>query len=178
MPEHDDDDLAALEFDPREASVHDDDLAVLEFDAGEASARDVDLTSDAVDTQTEATAEESAGAEAGPQLFTVANPPDTVSVSALIDGRTQRVDLSPKATGMTESELAEEVAVLADLARRKGLGGQHNLLRERFKEAGDVTGVDGNRVLGDMIERGLELPTPEQASTAQAEVFATRYTDK
>ncbi|MEI8045334.1 MAG: hypothetical protein WCL11_28245, partial [Verrucomicrobiota bacterium] len=64
------------------------------------------------------------------------------------------------------------------LLQKDGQPQIENLLQERFKEAGDVTGVDGNRVLGDMIERGLELPTPEQASTTQAEVFATRYTDK
>ncbi|CDO85912.1 hypothetical protein AWC29_08020 [Mycobacterium triplex] len=48
------------------------------------------------------------------------NPPKTVSVAALMDGRTQRVRLSSKVTSMTETELAAEIVVLADLAYKKG----------------------------------------------------------
>jgi hypothetical protein len=133
---------------------------------------------DAIDSVTEDTEEEE---EDGMQLFTVTNPPETVSVSALIDGRTQRVRLSPKATNLTESELAEEVIVLADLARQKGRAGQHTYLMENasqtegLQELGEI-GLDSNELLRQFTETGMQLPTPEQADAAQAEVFAARYT--
>jgi hypothetical protein len=111
----------------------------------------------------------------------VTNPPETVSVSALIDGRTQRVRLSPKANSLTESELAEEIIVLAGLARKKGLAGQHTYLLENASQIEGLDGltelgVDSNQLLRDFMDAGMQLPTPEQADAAQAEVFAARYT--
>lgn len=107
--------------------------------------------------------------------------PETVSVSALMDGRTQRVELSPKVTSMSETELAEEILVIADLARQKGLAAQHSYLLgdDSLSETMREMGIDGNDVVRDFMENGIGLTTPEQAAAAQAEVFATRYsTDK
>ncbi len=61
-------------------------------------------------------------------LFTATNPDGTVSVTALMGGQILRVDLSPQMTTMTESELAEEITVIASLARRQAQAGQHVLI--------------------------------------------------
>jgi hypothetical protein len=203
MPQHfgDDDrhdDLSALDFGGAdETGSHSDDVAesdALDFSAADDSGVEsaVDALDeyappepeengselDAIDSVTEDTEEEE---EDGMQLFTVTNPPETVSVSAAMDGRTQRIELSPKATSMTESELSDEILVLADLARQKGLAGQHTYLLENVSQTegqeilGEI-GLDGNEVLREFMETGMQLPTPEQADAAQAEVFAARYT--
>jgi hypothetical protein len=91
--------------------------------------------------------------------FTVANPANTVWVSAGIGGTTLRVNLSPTLVHITEAMLAEEICVLAGLARLKGQAGQRTLLLD----AGVANTDDA------------DLASPEQATAAQAEVFATRY---
>ncbi len=199
MPKYDEhDDLAALDF----SAVESDSEAVEESDALDFSSpddndeeSDVDALHDyapsepedtdtdlaAIESQTDATQEAEADGEEAAQMFTVTNPPETVSVSALMDGRTQRVELSPKVTSMTESELADEILVIADLARQKGLAAQHSYLLEdaSLSETMREMGMDGNEVVRDFMENGIGLTTPEQAAAAQAEVFATRYaTDK
>ncbi|OBI59782.1 hypothetical protein A5706_01415 [Mycobacterium sp. E796] len=136
------------------------------------------------DTDTELAAIHSASADAADEdeeevgpLFTVTNPPETVSVSALIGGRVHQISLSPKVTGMSESELADEIVVIAGLARQKGLAGEHTYLLENdsLSETMRAIGLDGNEVLRDFMENGIGLPTPEDADAEQAEVFATRY---
>ncbi len=181
MPQHlpgdDHDDLAAMDF-----SVADD-------DRGEKSAADMlgkyvpaqpentGTAMDAMRSQTQATGEEEEKEdEDAVELFTVTNPPRTVRVSALMDGRIQQIDLSAKLTSISESDLADEILVLADLARQKGLAGLHTYLLESESELG----LDGTGALPDFVKTaGLDLPTAEQVAAAQAEVFATRYpTDK
>lgn len=49
-------------------------------------------------------------------VFTVTNPPGTVTVAAYLDGRVHQIALSPKVVNMTERELADEIRVIADLA--------------------------------------------------------------
>jgi hypothetical protein len=170
-----------------------DDLAALDFsvaDDGEegsaVDALDVYAPAETEDTDTELAAIHSASAdgegedeeESGP-LFTVTNPPETVSVSALIGGRVHQISLSPKVTGMSESELADEIVVIAGLARQKGRAGEHTYLLENdsLSETMRAMGLDGNEVLRDFMENGVGLPTPEKADAEQAAVFATRYTD-
>ncbi|OBG68454.1 MULTISPECIES: hypothetical protein [unclassified Mycobacterium] len=197
MPQYDDhDDLAALDFsavgtgsdtleesdaldfsapdgDDEESAVD----ALHDYAPSEPEDAETDLA--AIDSQTDADA--APDDEESPELFTVTNPPETVSVSALMDGRTQRVELSPKVTSMTEAELAEEILVIADLARQKGLAAQHDYLMEdaSLSDTMREMGMDGNDVVRDFMENGIGLITPEQAAAAQAEVFATRYaTDK
>ena len=198
MSQHDEhDDLAALDFSSHQSGSDDDtDSDALDFSAADDSVEESDVEAlseygptepEEVETELEAIAATTEAAEVeedeedGLQQFTVTNPPGTVSVSALIDGRTQRVELSPKASSLTESELAEEIIVLADLARKKGLAGQHTYLLENasqtegMQELGEI-GLDSNQILRDFMEAGMQLPTPEQADAAQAEVFAARYT--
>jgi hypothetical protein len=203
MPQHDEhDDLAALDFSSYQSGSDDDNLAesdALDFSAVDDRDEETDIEAlqdyaltapeetatelEAIAAATEAADEddEEADVEDGVQLFTVTNPPDTVSVSALIDGRTYRVRLSATATKLTESELADEVIVLAELARKKGLAGQHTYLLDNASEIEGLDGltdlgVDRNQLLRDFMEAGMQLPTPEQADDAQTEVFAARYT--
>lgn len=197
--QHDDhDDLSALDFSAVESGSDTlEESDALDFSApGDDEEPDVDALHDfaptapeedsdtdlaAIESQTDAAPEAGEDDEETPQEFTVTNPPETVSVSALMDGRTQRVELSPKVTGMSEAELADEILVIADLARLKGLAAQHSYLLEddSLSETMRELGMDGNDVVRDFMENGIGLTTPEQAAAAQAEVFATRYaTDK
>jgi hypothetical protein len=202
MPQHDEhDDLAALDFSSHQSGSDDnghEDADALDFSVSDESDEESEVEAldsfaptepedagtelEAIAAATEATDDdEGADEEYGVQLFTVTNPPETVSVSALIDGRTQRVQLSPKANSLTESELAEEIIVLAGLARKKGLAGQHTYLLENASQIEGLDGltelgVDSNQLLRDFMGAGMQLPTPEQADAAQAEVFAVRYT--
>lgn len=114
-------------------------------------------------------------APAAPALtvFTVANPLSSVTVSSTLGGPIHKVELTPKAMAMTETELADEILVIAELARQKGGAAQHALmLAELDLPADDATVVSG------FFQESMDLPTPEQAATAEAEVFATRYTTR
>ncbi len=200
MSQHDEhDDLTALDFSSHQSGSDDSDADsdALDFsvadDGGEES--DVEALSEyapptepeedeteleAIAAATEA-AEDEEDEEDGGQQFTVTNPHGTVSVSALMDGRTHRVQLSPKASSLTESELADEIIVLSGLARKKGLAGQHTYLVDNASQVEglhdlDELGLDGSQVFRDFVQVGMRLPTPEQADAEQAEVFAARYT--
>ncbi|MCV7410481.1 hypothetical protein [Mycobacterium florentinum] len=198
MSQHDEhDDLSALDFSSHQSGSDDDGRE--HADALDFSAADVDEEShvealdaftptepEQADTELEAIAattepsDDEGDEEDGVQQFTVTNPPETVSVSALIDGRTHRVTLSPTATNLTEAELADEIIVLAELARQKGLAGQRTYVMDSaadnagLQQLGDM-GLDSAQLLRDFVETGMRLPTEEQAETAQAEVFAARY---
>jgi hypothetical protein len=201
MPRHDehDDDLAALDFSahgsesddespeasdalnfstPDDGDGESDVEALSAYAPTEPEQAETELETIAAATEVSETEELE---EDGLQQFTVTNPPGTVSVSALIDGRTHRVHLSPNTTSLTESELAQEIIVLAELARKKGLAGQHTYLLENASQVEglqelDEIGLDSSQVLRDFMEAGMKLPTPEQADAAEAEVFAARYT--
>lgn len=195
MPQPDHDDLAALDFHGPDDHDHGGAASdALDFSGAAADGEeestgdaldafvpaepeDAGSELDAIDGQTDTAATEDEGEQDAVQLFTVSNPLDTVAVSSLIDGRTERVELSAKVSSMTESELAEEILVLADLARQKGLAGQHTYLLDNEFLSGTVRdmGLDSTEVLRDFMENGIGLPTPQQADETQAEVFATRY---
>jgi hypothetical protein len=200
MSQHDEhDDLSALDFssfqsgsddnghEPADAldfSAADEDGAESDVEALDAYAptepEEVDTELEAIAATTEPSDDED-DEDDGVQQFTVTNPPETVSVSALIDGRTQRVTLSPTATQLTESELADEIVVLAELARQKGLAGQRAYVMESAADNPGLQqlnemGMDSTQLLRDFVDTGMRLPTEEQAETAQAEVFAARYT--
>jgi hypothetical protein len=80
------------------------------------------------------------------------------------------VELSAKVTDMSERELADELRVVAELARQRARSELHAFI------------IEGVRVLGyestamrDSLIRELDMPTPEQAASANARVFSTRY---
>jgi hypothetical protein len=103
-------------------------------------------------------------------LFTVTNPAGTVSATAAIGGRLQQIALSAKATDMTETELAEEICVLADLARQKAHAAQHAVIVQQMRSMGHDSVMTSG-----FLERDLGLPSPETVEARRAEVFAARY---
>jgi hypothetical protein len=188
----DHDELAALDFiadepDSDELAQPDAlDFSAPEDDGGEEPVDDaLDTFSQAepADTGTDLDALESQTPDSGDaqedaaEVFAVTNPPETVSVSVLLDGTPEHVRLSPTVTGMTEAELADEILVIAGLARQKGLAAQQSYwhedasLGEAMRDLG--SGAD---VVRQFMKSGIGLTTPERAAAAQAEVFATRYT--
>lgn len=112
-----------------------------------------------------------------PELFTVTNPFETICVSALLDGRIHRVQLSPEVTRVRESELADEILFLADRARKRALAGQHSYLAEddSLSEVLDSLNVEGGETIHDFFSNGIAISTPETVAAAQADLFAARY---
>jgi hypothetical protein len=103
-------------------------------------------------------------------LFTVTNPPGTVTVTTFMDGRVNHIDLSPKATTMTETNLADEIVVIARLATQDARSAQYSFMLEGMREQGH-----DDFATHDFLTRDLDLPSPDQAQAARAQVFATRY---
>jgi len=103
-------------------------------------------------------------------VFTVSNPPGTVTVTAFLDGRVKQVDLSPKVTDMTEADLADEIVVIAQLAAQDARSAQYAYMLEGMRQQGhdDVA-------TRDFLARDLDLPTPDEAKAARAQLFSTRY---
>jgi hypothetical protein len=114
--------------------------------------------------------EDGAEQELSSPLYTVADPAGTVSVTVFLDGRVDHVDLGPKAADLTERELADEIQVIADLARQKARSQLHTLIVEGVR----VMGYDP-AIMRDGLRRELDMPTPEEAAATAAEVFASRY---
>ena len=150
-PDDERDDLAALDFSVPEAKPDEPGLDALnEFV--------VDQTTDAEDDGV------------GVPGFAVTNPPGTVTVTTFMDGRVKQIELSPKLTGMTEADLAEEIVVIAGLATHDAQSAQYAYMLEGMRQHGhdDVA-------TRDFLTRDLDLPTPEDAKAARARVFSTRY---
>lgn len=103
-------------------------------------------------------------------MFTVTNPPRSVSVTTYMDGRVKQIELSSRITDMTEPELADEIVVIAGLATQEAKAAQYSLMLEGMREQGH----DG-AATRDFLTRDLDLPSPEDARAARAQVFATRY---
>ncbi|HYZ67452.1 MAG TPA: YbaB/EbfC family DNA-binding protein, partial [Mycobacterium sp.] len=139
-----------------------DDLAALDFFVTAEEPAESDL--DALGGYAEDTAEED---ELPVPVFTVTNPPGTVTVTAFLDGRVKQVDLSPKATDMTESDLATEIVVIAQLATQDARSAQYAYMLEGMRQQGhdDVT-------TRDFLARDLDLPSPAEAKAARAQLFS------
>ncbi|MBJ7341916.1 YbaB/EbfC family DNA-binding protein [Mycolicibacterium sp.] len=105
-------------------------------------------------------------------LFSVTNPPGTVSVTALADGRPVHVDLAPAVSNMSESQLSEEISVLAQLASQNARAAQHLLASTMLQRLGHDRA--SSRAY---VEHELGLPSPETVLADKAHVFATRYAD-
>lgn len=103
-------------------------------------------------------------------LFTVTNPPGTVTVSAFLDGRINMVELSPRVTRMSESQLAEEIVVIARLATQDARSSQYAFMLEGMRQQGH-----DDAATRDFLNRDLDLPSPEDADRARASIFSTRY---
>ncbi|BBY27263.1 YbaB/EbfC family DNA-binding protein [Mycolicibacterium sediminis] len=103
-------------------------------------------------------------------LFTVTNPPGTVTVSAFLDGRISLVELSPRVTRMSESQLADEIVVIAGLATQDARSAQYAFMLEGMRQQGH-----DDAATRDFLRRDLDLPSPEDADRTRASVFSTRY---
>jgi ESX secretion-associated protein EspD/H len=102
--------------------------------------------------------------------FTAVNPQGSVAATANLGGRIQRVDLTARALEMTETELAEEIVVIAGLASEKSQAAQHAVAVELMRSMGhDRVGTSG------YLEYTVGLPSPDTAEARAAEIFATRY---
>jgi hypothetical protein len=151
---------------PHESEDERDDLAALDFCVAENEPAESDL--DALGGYAEETA---AGGELPVPVFTVTNPPGTVTVTAFLDGRVKQVELSLKVTDMTEADLADEIVVIAQLATQDARSAQYAYMLEGMRQQGhdDVA-------TRDFLARDLDLPTPDEAKAARAQLFSTRYT--
>jgi hypothetical protein len=143
-----------------------DNLAALDFTAPQDTSEKSDL--DALGDYR--TPDEAENAALPVPLFTLTNPPGTVTVTTFMDGRVHQIDLSPKATTMTETHLAEEIVVIAGLATQDARSAQYAFMLEGMRQQGH-----DNVVTRDFLARDLDLPSPEKAEAARAKVFATRY---
>jgi hypothetical protein len=143
-----------------------DNLAALDFSAEQDKSEksDLDALGDYV------APDDTEGDELPVPLFTLTNPPGTVTVTTFMDGRVHQIDLSPKASVMTETHLAEEIVVIAGLATQDARSAQYAFMVEGMRQQGH-----DNVVTRDFLARDLDLPSPEEAEAARAQVFATRY---
>ncbi|OBF38190.1 secretion protein EspD [Mycobacterium sp. ACS1612] len=148
---------------PHDSDGERDDLAALDFSA--AGDEQAESVLDVLAGYAEETVEDEP-----PQVFTVTNPPGTVTVTTYLDGRVKHIDLSPKVTEMTEADLADEIVVIARLATQDARSAQYAHMLEGMRQQGhdDVA-------TRDFLTRDLDLPTPEQAKEARAQLFSTRY---
>lgn len=166
--DYDSDDLSALDFSGGGTDVDESSLDALGDYAPPTEAEDAETGLDALEGLTEQDEDEELA------LFTVTNPQGSVSVTALMDGRVQNITITDKASSMSETALAEEIFVIADLARQKARAAQHTFMVESMSEiAGDSP--QQSALLHEFVESTLHLPTPEEAAAHEAEVFATRY---
>jgi hypothetical protein len=142
-----------------------DDLAALDFSVTESEPAEPVL--DALGDYTVEPADED---ELPVPVFAVTNPPGTVTVTAFLDGRVKQIALSPKVTDMTESDLAEEIVVIAGLATADARSAQYAYMLEGMRQQGhdDVA-------TRDFLARDLDLPTPDEAKAARTQLFSTRY---
>jgi len=152
---------------PRHRDDDHDDLAALDFSPpGQSDVSDLDALG--YPDHDDETAQR--GDEVPVPLFTVTNPPGTVTVTTYMDGRVHEVELSPTATTLTESMLAEEIVVIARLATQDARAAQYSFMLDGMNEQGQ-----DSVATRDFLERDLELPSPAQATAARAAVFAQRY---
>ncbi|WP_197373170.1 hypothetical protein [Mycolicibacterium baixiangningiae] len=107
--------------------------------------------------------------EADP-LFNVTNPAGTVSVTTHISGRVQRVDLAANAAAMSETELADEIQLVAELAWKKARSVLHAFVVEGMQRLGHDTVA-----MSAGLSRDLAMPSQEEAAEAAAAAFARHY---
>jgi ESX secretion-associated protein EspD/H len=164
----DHDDLAALDFSAPDVGSSASVLDAFDHGVGGSDDGDDDILDSLDPMRSDAEADD--GDDLPVPLFTVTNPPGTVTVSTFMDGRVNRIDLSAKATTMTESHLADEIVVIARLATQDARSAQYSFMLEGMRQQGH-----DNVATRDFLTRDLDLPSPEQAEAARAQIFASRY---
>lgn len=110
-----------------------------------------------------------AGGEEDPGLTTLTNPPGTVAVTVNLDGRVHHFDLAPETARMSEQDLAEEIRIIADLARQQ----VRSEVREFAVEAARFTGLDPVS-MGESLGK-IGMPSQTEYEATRSQIFATRY---
>lgn len=102
-------------------------------------------------------------------FFTVSTPSGTLSATATLGGRVERVEVKD-VSRLDESCLAEEIIELASLARDRARAAQHAVTVELMGRRGQ------DRVnVSALLEHSVELPTDEATSERLARAFSERY---
>ncbi|MEU0498245.1 YbaB/EbfC family DNA-binding protein [Mycobacterium sp. NPDC006124] len=105
-------------------------------------------------------------------LVTVSNPAASVSTTAMLNGRIVTVELAHSVADWSEAQLADEIVVLATLARKKALAAQHSFTAAFMQQLGhDPAATRG------LLERELGLPAPDDVLAEKARILAARYQD-
>ncbi|MUL81999.1 MULTISPECIES: hypothetical protein [unclassified Mycolicibacterium] len=95
------------------------------------------------------------------------NPPGTVAVTAYLGGSVAHVDLDPKVTTLTESQLADEIRFVAGVAAKKATAVVHvgvvNMMVEQGMDLQDAR---------NFVETNMPFATPEQAGEAELALIA------
>jgi hypothetical protein len=133
-PEDDHDDLAALDFSAPDVGSSASVLDALGEYAKDDSVDDDSAAADVLEA-IDPRHEDAEVDELPAPLFTVTNPPGTVTVTTFMDGRVNRVDLSPKVTTMTETNLADEIVVMAGLATQAARSAQYSFSTPRTRRS-------------------------------------------
>lgn len=107
--------------------------------------------------------------ETGPPSITAANPPGTVSVSALFTGEVREIVLSPQVIQLSEAELATEIESVADVAVKKATAAMYTLSVELLA----AHGVD-REAANAFMQQCTPLATPAEAYAAES-TLAARY---
>lgn len=110
-----------------------------------------------------------ADGEEDPGLTTLTNPPGTVAVTVNFDGRVHHFELAPETARMTEQQLAEEIRVVADLARQQ----VRSEVREFAVEAARFTGLDPVS-MGESLGN-IGMPSQTEYEAMRSQILATRY---
>lgn len=95
------------------------------------------------------------------------NPPGTVTCTVFLTGSPSHVTLDPKVTALTESQLGEEIKVVADVASKKASALMHIGVVEMLVEQG----MDF-REARDFVETNVPFTTPQQAGEAELALIA------
>ncbi len=154
-----------------------DDDDIVESQGGELAALDFDDTTPSDHAYSEVPEAGGVGqdqdGDSDVPTFTVTNPAGTVSVTAFLTGPVKRVELDPSVVKMSEGELAQEIQVLAGLAQAKARSVMHAFLLEGLTRMGH-----DRSEWSSILSTAIDLPSPEQAAAATADIFATRYRDR
>ncbi len=101
-------------------------------------------------------------------VFAVSDPAGNVTAEASIAGSIQRIKLDPKATSVTEAELARSILATARFANMKGRAVQRALIEGVLASEG----LDDERIEAIIETNAADLPTAQQADEAVAEAEA------
>jgi hypothetical protein len=104
-------------------------------------------------------------------VASASNPANTITVTAYLTGVIARVDLDNRVTALPESQLAQQIQAVAEVAVKRASAVVHIAMVKVLMD----TGMDFLQAR-DFAENMLPFTTPAQADAAAAEL-ATRFAD-